>query len=62
MVYRKWENDFGHSLSKSYSLFFYIALQLFCIGTLWPNLAFDTETIIAAGLMEDDNSTVAAPI
>lgn len=55
MVYRKWENDFGHSLSKSYSLFFYIALQLFCIGTLWPNLAFDTETIIAAGLMEDES-------
>ncbi len=55
MVYRKWENDFGHSLSKSYALFFYIALQLFCIGTLWPNLVFDTESIIAAGLMDDDS-------
>ncbi|MCG8415179.1 MAG: ABC transporter permease [Pseudomonadales bacterium] len=55
MVYRKWENDFGHSLSKTYAMFFYIALQLFCIGTLWPNLVFNSESLIAAGLMNDDS-------
>ena len=55
MVYRKWENDFGHSLSKSYAIFFYLALQLFCIGTLWPNLVFNTNSIFAAGLLNDDS-------
>ena len=55
MVYRKWENDFGHSLSKSYALFFYIALQLFCIGTLWPNLVFSTDDLFTAGFMDNDS-------
>ncbi len=55
MVYRKWENDFGHALSKLYALFFYIALQLFCIGTMWPNLTFDTENLIAIGMNLDDS-------
>jgi len=58
MVYRKWENDFGHSLSKSYAIFFYIALQLFCIGTLWPNLVFDTNSSFAAALLIDGDSFV----
>lgn len=40
MVYRKWENSFSHALSKLYALYFYIGLQIFCIGTLWPNLVF----------------------
>lgn len=55
MVFRKWENDFGHSLSKAYAIFFYIALQLFCIGTLWPNLVFDSDSLFAAGLLDDDS-------
>ncbi len=55
MVYRKWENDFGHALSKIYALFFYIAVQLFCIGTLWPNLVFNTDDLVAIGLMSDDS-------
>lgn len=55
MVYRKWENDFGHSLSKLYALFFYIALQLFCIGTLWPNLTFSANDLVAMGLMSNDS-------
>ncbi len=53
MVYRKWENDFGHSLSKRYAIFFYIALQLFCIGTLWPNLIIDANVIFAPGAVDD---------
>lgn len=55
MVYRKWENDFGHSLGKAYALFFYVALQLFCIGTLWPNLIFDSSDLMALGLLSDDS-------
>jgi hypothetical protein len=55
MVYRKWENDFGHALSKLYALFFYIALQLFCIGTMWPNLTFNTDNLIAIGMNLDDS-------
>jgi len=55
MVYRKWENDFGHALSKLYALFFYIALQLFCIGTMWPNLTFNTESLIAIGMNLEDS-------
>jgi hypothetical protein len=55
MVYRKWENDFGHSLGKAYALFFYVALQLFCIGTLWPNLVFDSSDLMALGLLSDDS-------
>lgn len=55
MVYRKWENDFGHALSKLYALFFYIALQLFCLGTMWPNLTFNTDNLIAIGMNLDDS-------
>lgn len=55
MVYRKWENDFGHSLSKLYALFFYIAVQLFCIGTLWPNLTFNADELVAIGLTSSDS-------
>ncbi len=55
MVYRKWENDFGHSLSKLYAMFFYIAVQLFCIGTLWPNLTFTTDELVAIGVMSNDS-------
>lgn len=52
MVYRKWEDDFGHSLSKLYALFFFVSLQIFCIGTLWRNLTLD---ISVAGLLPDDS-------
>ncbi len=55
MVYRKWENDFGHSLSKLYTMFFYIAVQLFCIGTMWPNLTFNPDNLMAIGLDLDDS-------
>lgn len=41
MVYRKWESFNSHSLSKIYAIFFFIGLQIFCIGTLWPNLVFN---------------------
>lgn len=52
MVYRKWEDDFGHSLSKLYSLFFFVSLQVFCIGTLWRNLTLD---VSAVRLVTDDS-------
>jgi len=48
MVYRKWENSFSHALSKVYALGFYVALQIFCIGTLWPNLLFNEYSTLAA--------------
>jgi hypothetical protein len=53
MVYRKWENSFSHSLSKIYGLFFFIGLQLFCIGTLWPNLVRNERSIYELGLLPD---------
>ena len=52
MVYRKWEDDFGHSLSKLYALFFFVSLQIFCIGTLWRNLTLD---LSAVELLTDDS-------
>lgn len=55
MVYRKWEDDFGHSLSKLYALFFFVSLQVFCIGTLWRNLTLDVGAARAAGLLPDDS-------
>lgn len=55
MVYRKWENDFGHSLSKLYTMFFYIAVQLFCIGTMWPNLTFNPDNLMALGFDMDES-------
>ena len=55
MVYRKWENDFGHSLSKLYSLFFYVSLQMFCIGTLWRNLTIDVSAASMGGLLPSED-------
>ena len=46
MVYRKWENSFNHALSKIYAVFFFIGLQIFCIGTLWPNLTFNPDSTL----------------
>lgn len=51
MVYRKWENAFSHSLSKIYAIFFFIGLQVFCIGTLWPNLVLNEYSVIRMGLL-----------
>lgn len=66
MVYRKWENSFSHALSKLYALFFFIALQVFCIGTLWPNLVFNEFSIFEQGFIEDgpsaDEFAVAIPM
>lgn len=58
MVYRKWEDSFSHALSKMYSVFFFIALQVFCIGTLWPNLVFSELSTFGQGLLEDDGPSV----
>lgn len=58
MVYRKWEDSFSHALSKLYSVFFFIALQVFCIGTLWPNLVFNELSTFGQGLLEDDGPSV----
>ena len=55
MVYRKWQDEFSHALGKSYALLFYVGLQLFCIGTLWPNLTFDFDTAVALGIVQDDS-------
>ncbi len=55
MVYRKWEDSFSHSLSKAYALVFYVGLQIFCIGTLWPNLTFDLDAAATLGLVADDS-------
>ena len=46
MVYRKWEDNFKHALSKPYSLAFFIALQFFCIGTMWPYLTLQSSSAL----------------
>lgn len=56
MVYRKWENFNSHSLSKIYAIFFFIGLQVFCIGTLWPNLVFNENSFFGLELLDDGPS------
>ncbi|NQV70174.1 MAG: hypothetical protein HQ498_09125 [Pseudohongiella sp.] len=56
MVYRKWESFDSHSLSKIYALFFFIGIQVFCIGTLWPNLVFNENSIFSLALAGDESS------
>ena len=51
MVYRKWESAFNKSLGKIYAIGFFVALQFFCIGTLWPNLTGSTNSDLARGLL-----------
>lgn len=56
MVYRKWEDFNSHALSKIYAIFFFIGLQIFCIGTLWPNLVFNENSIFGADFLSDGPS------
>lgn len=54
MVYRKWQSAFNKSLSKLYAVGFFIGLQVFCIGTMWPNLTGGVNSDLARGLLPED--------
>ena len=54
MVYRKWQSAFNKSLGKIYAIVFFLGLQLFCVGTMWPNLTGATNSDLARGLLPSD--------
>ena len=56
MVYRKWENSFNHSFSKAYAVFFFVGLQIFCIGTMWPILTMSPGSSPQFGIFETNIS------
>lgn len=38
VVYRKWNNEAAHPISKHAALLFFACTQFFVIGSLWPNI------------------------
>lgn len=54
MVFRNWQSTFSHSLGKLYSIGFFFGLQLFAIGTMWPNLTGSANSDLARGLLPSE--------